>query len=85
VQFSITNQHWELGAISVIVCSCNILSDQDVREIATHPEYVPPRVAEVYKRLGCKAECGRCARTITSIIRDSVATLGDGLLADAAE
>ena len=61
----------------MIVCSCNILSDQDVRAVMTNPEYVPPRVAEIYSRLGCKAECGRCARTISDIVSDLVASLGD--------
>lgn len=59
----------------MIVCSCNILSDQDVRAVMTNPEYVPPRVAEIYTRLGCKAECGRCARTISVIVSDLVASL----------
>ena len=57
----------------MIVCSCNILSDQDIREIATNPDYVPPRLAEIYTRLGCSAECGRCARTIKTIISDAAA------------
>jgi bacterioferritin-associated ferredoxin len=55
----------------MIVCSCNILSDQDVRAIAQDPSYVPPRVAEIYSRLGCNAECGRCARTIKTIIHET--------------
>jgi bacterioferritin-associated ferredoxin len=60
----------------VIVCSCNILTDQDIRELAADPEYVPPRVAKVYERLGCKAVCGRCARTIATIVRESMTMLG---------
>jgi bacterioferritin-associated ferredoxin len=55
----------------MIVCSCNILSDQDVRAIARDPSYVPPRVAEIYSRLGCNAECGRCVRTIRTIIDEA--------------
>ena len=55
----------------MIVCSCNILSDQDVRAIAQDPSYVPPRVAEIYSRLGCNAECGRCVRTIRTIIDEA--------------
>jgi bacterioferritin-associated ferredoxin len=58
----------------MIVCSCNILSDQDIRVIARDPSYVPPRVAEIYRRLGCSAECGRCARTIKAIINEAAAT-----------
>jgi bacterioferritin-associated ferredoxin len=65
------------GVFSVIVCSCNILSDQDIRKLAADPEYVPPRVARVYERLGCKAECGRCARTIATIMRESITTAGE--------
>jgi bacterioferritin-associated ferredoxin len=69
----------------VIVCSCNILSDQDIREIAADPDYVPQRVAEVYRRLGCSAECGRCARTISSIIQESLSKLAGDPEAEAAE
>ena len=60
--------------ILMIVCSCNILSDQDIRVIARDPSYVPPRVAEIYSRLGCSAQCGRCARTIKTIINEAAAT-----------
>jgi len=57
----------------MIVCSCNILSDQDIRVIARDPSYVPPRVSEIYSRLGCNAKCGRCVRTIRTIIDEAVA------------
>jgi len=76
-------QSWRVGYFdalgrghltAMIVCSCNILSDQDVRAIATDPSYVPPRVAEIYRRLGCNAECGRCVRTIKTIIDEAAAT-----------
>jgi len=30
-------------------------------------------VAEIYSRLGCSAECGRCARTIKAIIDEAAA------------
>ena len=56
----------------MIVCSCNILSDQDILAIAKDPSYVPPRVAEIYSRLGCSAQCGRCVRTIRTIIDEAV-------------
>ena len=59
----------------MIVCSCNILSDEDVRTIAKDPSYVPPRVAEIYSRLGCSAECGRCACTIKTIIDEATETI----------
>jgi bacterioferritin-associated ferredoxin len=31
-------------------------------------------VAQIYSRLGCTAECGRCARTIKAIINEAAAT-----------
>jgi bacterioferritin-associated ferredoxin len=68
----------------VIVCSCNILTDQDIRKLAVDPDYIPPRVAAVYERLGCKAECGRCARTISTIIRESIPRLEDDSVAEKA-
>ena len=73
-----------MGRVAVmIVCSCNILSDEDVRVIARDPSYVPPRVREIYSRLGCNAECGRCVRTIKTIIDEAVdATLSGPELAE---
>jgi bacterioferritin-associated ferredoxin len=66
----------------MIVCSCNILSDQDVRALASDPSYVPPRMTEIYNRLGCNAECGRCARTIRAIINEAAATTAVQQLAE---
>ena len=55
----------------MIVCSCNVLSDHDVRDaIATAPG-MAPTVGQVYGCLGCIPECGRCARTIKRIIDKS--------------
>jgi bacterioferritin-associated ferredoxin len=51
----------------MIVCSCNVLTDHDVRTAVTAPE--PPRTTgQVYGCLGCSAQCGRCARTIRQIM-----------------
>jgi bacterioferritin-associated ferredoxin len=52
----------------MIVCSCNILSDTAIRRAAA--EHSPRRVSQVYACLGCRAECGRCAATIVSILRE---------------
>jgi bacterioferritin-associated ferredoxin len=56
----------------MIVCSCNVLSDHDVRnavsaagDLARHPK-------QIYGCLGCSAECGRCARTIKTIIDEAL-------------
>ena len=53
----------------MIVCQCNILSDKAIRGAAAEP--ATRRVAQVYACLGCKAECGRCASTIVSILRET--------------
>ena len=55
----------------MIVCSCNVLSDHQVR---TAVNTAAPRTAgQVYGCLGCSAQCGRCARTIRKIM-DEVLT-----------
>ena len=50
----------------MIVCSCNVLSDQDVRS-AVEAERTRS-ISQVYGCLGCSAQCGRCARTIRRIM-----------------
>ncbi|RWN63113.1 MAG: bacterioferritin [Mesorhizobium sp.] len=50
----------------MIVCSCNVLSDQDVRSTVKAERTCSIR--QVYGCLGCSAQCGRCARTIRRII-----------------
>lgn len=54
----------------MIVCSCNVLTDKDVRSaVAT----AAPRTAgQVYGCLGCSARCGRCARTIRRIMDEAL-------------
>lgn len=56
----------------MIVCSCNVFTDHDVRSAVTAaPE--PPRTAgQVYGCLGCSAQCGRCARTIKKIMDEAL-------------
>ena len=54
----------------MIVCSCNVFSDTQVRAaIAASAEQ--PRMSRVYASLGCAAQCGRCAHTIKAILDDS--------------
>lgn len=55
----------------MIVCSCNVLSDGDVRGCLSPGVACPRTPAQVYACLGCSPRCGRCARTIRSIMRDS--------------
>jgi len=56
----------------MIVCSCNVLSDHDVRAAVTAASDTPRTAKQVYGCLGCSAECGRCARTIKQIMTEAL-------------
>jgi bacterioferritin-associated ferredoxin len=56
----------------MIVCSCNVLSDHDVRSAVHAAPDLPRSPKQVYGCLGCSAECGRCARTIKTIIDEAL-------------
>jgi bacterioferritin-associated ferredoxin len=59
-------------SVFMIVCSCNVLSDDDVRNAVNASEHLPRNAKQIYGCLGCSAECGRCARTIKTIIDDAL-------------
>jgi bacterioferritin-associated ferredoxin len=54
----------------MIVCSCNVLSDTQVR--AAVADATPRSAAQVYGCLGCSPQCGRCARTIRRIMDEAL-------------
>jgi bacterioferritin-associated ferredoxin len=56
----------------MIVCSCNVLTDHDVRSAVCGTEDLPRNAKQIYGCLGCSAECGRCARTIKTIIDEAL-------------
>jgi bacterioferritin-associated ferredoxin len=58
----------------MIVCSCNVFTDRDVRGTLAAGEGCPRTAGEVYHCLGCSAQCGRCARTIRRIMDEALAT-----------
>jgi Bacterioferritin-associated ferredoxin len=55
----------------MIVCSCNVLSDHDVRHAVNTADDALRNAKQIYDCLGCSAECGRCARTIKTIIDEA--------------
>src|SRR5262249_13642134 len=67
--FTIQSVHHREAAL--IVCSCNVLTDADVRDAVTS-HGLSRTARQVYGCLGCSAECGRCARTINKIIKDAL-------------
>ncbi len=58
----------------MIVCSCNVLSDRQIRDAVTETQPTVRTAGQVYRCLGCSAQCGRCARTIRQLIADVNAT-----------
>ena len=60
----------------MIVCSCNVLSDHDVRTALS--EAAPRSTGQVYGCLGCSPQCGRCARTIRKIMDDALGACPSG-------
>jgi bacterioferritin-associated ferredoxin len=53
--------------LRMIVCSCNRLTESAIRACAARAGGAV-RVMDVYGMLGCRAQCGRCARTIADIL-----------------
>ena len=56
----------------MFVCSCNVISDHDVRAAVAESSDALRYAKQVYGCLGCSAECGRCARTIKTIIDEAL-------------
>jgi bacterioferritin-associated ferredoxin len=54
----------------MIVCSCNVLSDDQIRSAVTTA--APRSPGQVYGCLGCSPQCGRCARTIRRIMDEAL-------------
>ena len=62
----------------MIICSCNVLTDHDVRS-AVMDAGAPVRTpGQVYSCLGCSPQCGRCARSIKRIMSDALACCSAG-------
>ena len=56
----------------MIVCSCNVFSDRDVRSALDNAPARPATANQVYGCLGCSPQCGRCARTIRRIMDEAL-------------
>jgi bacterioferritin-associated ferredoxin len=53
----------------MIVCSCNVLSDQDVRSAVEAERTLS--TSQVYGCLGCSPQCGRCVWTIRRLMDEA--------------
>ena len=56
----------------MIVCSCNVLTDREIRSVIDSAPARPATANQVYGCLGCSAQCGRCARTIRKIMDEAL-------------
>jgi bacterioferritin-associated ferredoxin len=56
----------------MIICSCNVLTDREVRTMVATAVRLPTTTGQVYKCLGCRPKCGRCARSISLIMDDAL-------------
>ena len=64
----------------MIICSCNVLSDQAVRT-AVAGAAAPRTTGQVYGCLGCSPQCGRCAATIRRIMDEALGACTAGCAA----
>jgi bacterioferritin-associated ferredoxin len=55
----------------MIVCSCNVLSDHEIRNVVRTSREQPVSAPQVYDCLGCSIRCGRCARAVKRIITEA--------------
>ena len=62
----------------MIVCSCNVLSDHQVRDLVAAFGAQSLSAQEVYGCLGCSMQCGRCVRAIKRIMNEALADCTDG-------
>lgn len=53
----------------MIICSCNVLSDGQVRSAVANAA-TRLRMSDIYASLSCAAKCGRCAHTIKTLLED---------------
>ncbi|WP_434053575.1 MAG: (2Fe-2S)-binding protein [Roseibium sp.] len=58
----------------MIVCSCNVLSEKQLREAAEEMRADPngkvPTPGAVFRHLGCRPRCGSCFPSVIDIIHE---------------
>src|SRR4029077_8134398 len=70
--------------LNMIVCSCNVLSDHKIRDVVTSAGSQSLTARQVYGCLGCRMQCGRCARAIKRILNEALADCAGGCASCAA-
>ncbi|WP_417675354.1 (2Fe-2S)-binding protein [Roseibium sp.] len=58
----------------MIICSCNVLSDEQLRKAAEEmrddPNGKVPTPGAVFRHLGCRPRCGSCFPAVIQIIHE---------------
>lgn len=56
----------------MIVCSCNVLTKQQILDACASETIQAPRTpAQTYRCLGCAPDCGRCLVTVRAILAEA--------------
>jgi len=53
------------------VCICNAFTCSDVRRVKSQGV---SKSKQVYKKLGCRMECGKCLETIDNVLKEEQTT-----------
>jgi bacterioferritin-associated ferredoxin len=56
----------------MIVCSCNVITDSEIRAALNGTEGAPRWASQIYDCLGCSSQCGRCVRNIQGIMDETL-------------
>jgi bacterioferritin-associated ferredoxin len=54
----------------MIICSCNVISDHDVREAVVSADVEVRSTAQVYNCLGCLVHCGLCSHSVRRLLQE---------------
>jgi bacterioferritin-associated ferredoxin len=66
----------------MILCSCNMITDRDVRASVKPRGASAKRARDVFKHKGCLPNCGRCVRNIQGLCdREAAASVESQSLA----
>lgn len=55
------------GAGDMYVCLCNAFTDKQVKQVLIGGARSP---AEVYRRLGCAPQCGKCVPCVRQMVKE---------------
>ena len=63
----------------MIICSCNVISDNQIFSVVATAQHRPPPISQVYAGLGCRARCGRCIPAVKKLRDAAFIARGDGI------